>query len=122
MPLPHVRGLFDKEYSQKWTGEIFKIKTCFKREGIPIYRLESWDEEKVEGTFYQQEIQSIRVDDSAEYFIQEILKRRVRNKRRWLHWPKNMPAGSRKKTSKIIHSLRKSRDILLNKTNVHSVT
>ena len=90
--LSHVRGLFDREYSQKWTGEIFKIKTCFKREGIPVYRLESWDEEKVEGTLYEQELQSIRVDDSTEYFIQDILKRRVRNKRkevlvRWLHWP-----------------------------------
>ena len=90
--LSHVRGLFDREYSQKWTGEIFKIKTRFKREGIPVYTLESWDEEKVEGTFYEQELQSIHVDDSTEYFIQDILKRRVRNKRkevlvRWLHWP-----------------------------------
>ena len=57
-----------------------------------MYRLESWDEEKVEGTFYEQELQSIRVNDSTEYFIQDILKRRVQNKRKevlvcWLHWP-----------------------------------
>ena len=33
----HVRSLFDREYSQKWTGEIFKIKTRLRREGIPVY-------------------------------------------------------------------------------------
>lgn len=91
--ISHVRTLFDREYSQKWTGEIFKVSSRFRREGIPVYRLESWDDEKVEGTFYEQELQKIRVDDSTEYYIQEILKRRVRNKRkevlvRWLHWPK----------------------------------
>ena len=91
--ISHVRSVFDREYSQKWTGEIFIVKSRFKREGIPVYRLESWDKERVEGTFYEHELQNIRVNDSTEYFIQDILKRRVRNKRkevlvRWLHWPK----------------------------------
>lgn len=91
--LSHVRSVFDREYSQKWTGEIFKIKTRFRREGIPVYTLVSWDDESVDGTFYQPEMQAVHVDDSTEYHIQEILKRRVRNKRkevlvRWLHWPK----------------------------------
>ena len=91
--ISHVRSVFDREYSQKWTGEIFIVKSRFKREGIPVYRLESWDKERVEGTFYEQELQNIQVNDSTEYFIQDILKRRARNKRkevlvRWLHWPK----------------------------------
>ena len=34
--LSHVRSLFDREYSQKWTGEIFKIHTRFRREGVPV--------------------------------------------------------------------------------------
>ena len=29
--LPHVRSVFDREYSQKWTGEIFKIQTWYPR-------------------------------------------------------------------------------------------
>ena len=104
-----------------------KSKRVSKERASPYDRLEFWDEEKAEGTFYEQELQSICVDDSMEYFIQEILKRRVRNKRkevlvRWLHWPKNMTAGSLKKTFKIYHSLRKSCYILLNKTDVHSVS
>ena len=91
--LSHVRSLFDREYSQKWTGEIFKINTRYRREGVPVYTIVSWDDEPVDGTFYEPEMQAIRVDDSTEYHIEEILKRRVRNKRkevlvRWLHWPK----------------------------------
>ena len=51
-----------------------------------------WDDESVEGTFYEQEIQAVNVDQSTEYHIEKILKRRTRNKRkevlvRWLHWP-----------------------------------
>ncbi|MCG8078618.1 MAG: DDE-type integrase/transposase/recombinase [Candidatus Thiodiazotropha taylori] len=91
--LSHVRSLFDREYSQKWTGEIFKVKTRFRRDGIPVYTLASWDEESVDGTFYEPEMQAVLVDDTTEYYIQAILKKRVRKKRkevlvRWLHWPK----------------------------------
>lgn len=37
--ISHVRGMFDREYSQKWTGELFKVKSRYKREGIPVYTL-----------------------------------------------------------------------------------
>ena len=37
--LSHVRSVFDREYSQKWTGEIFKIGTRFRREGVPVYTI-----------------------------------------------------------------------------------
>ena len=91
--LSHVRSVFDREYSQKWTGEIFKIRTRFRREGVPVYSIIDWDGDRVEGTFYQQELQAVNVDPSTEYHIEKIVKRRVRNKQkevlvRWLHWPK----------------------------------
>ena len=91
--LSHVRSVFDSEYSQKWTGEIFKTHTRFRREGVPVYTLVDWDGERVKGTFYTLELQAVNVYLSTEYHIEKILKRRVRNKRkevlvRWLHWPK----------------------------------
>ena len=90
--ISHVRGIFDREYSQKWTGELFKIKTRYKRETIPIYTLEDWSGEDIEGTFYESELQAVNVDENTEYFIEEILRKRTRNKQReilvkWLHWP-----------------------------------
>ena len=93
MRLSHVMSVFDRKYSKKWTGEIFKIHTRFRREGVPVYTLVDWDGERVEGTFYTPELQAVNVDPSTEYHIEKILKRRIRNKRkevlvRLLHWPK----------------------------------
>ena len=88
-----VTGPIDREYSQKWTGELFKIDTRFRREGIPVYTILDWDGERVDGTFYEPELQPVTIDPTTEYRVEKILKRRVRNKRkevlvRWLHWPK----------------------------------
>ena len=88
-----VTGPIDREYSQKWTGELFKIDTRFRREGVPVYTILDWDGERVDGTFYEPELQSVTIDPTTEYWVEKILKRRVRNKRkevlvRWLHWPK----------------------------------
>ena len=88
-----VTGPIDREYSQKWTGELFKIDTRFRREGVPVYTILDWDGERVDGTFYEPELQPVNIDPTTEYRVEKILKRRVRNKRkevlvRWLHWPK----------------------------------
>ena len=88
-----VTGPIDREYSQKWTGELFKIDTQFRREGVPVYTILDWDGERVNGTFYEPELQPVTIDPTLEYRVEKILKRRVPNKRkevlvRWLHWPK----------------------------------
>ena len=88
-----VTGPIDREYSQKWTGELFKIDTRFRREGVPVYTILDWDGERVDSTFYEPELQPVTIDPTTEYRVEKILKRRVRNKRkevlvRWLHWPK----------------------------------
>ena len=88
-----VTGPIDREYSQKWTGELFKIDTRFRREGVPVYTILDWDGERVDGTFCEPELQPVTIDPTTEYWVEKILKRRVRNKRkevlvRWLHWPK----------------------------------
>ena len=91
--ISHVRSLSGREYSQKWTGELLKIHTRFRREGVSVYTLVDCDKERVEGTFYEPEIQAVNVDETTEFRIKKILKRRTKNKRkevlvRWLHWPK----------------------------------
>ena len=88
-----VTGPIDREYSQKWTGELFKIDTRFRKEGVPVYTILDWDGERVDGTFYEPELQPVTIDPTTEYRVEKILKRCVRNKRkevlvRWLHWPK----------------------------------
>ena len=50
----HVRSLFGREYSQKWAGEIFKIHTRFRREGVPVYSILDWDGDRVKAHFMNQ--------------------------------------------------------------------
>ena len=74
-------------------GEIFKIHTRFRREGVPVYTILDWDGDRVEGTFNEPELQAVNVDPSMEYHIEKLLKRRLQNKQKevlvcWLHWPK----------------------------------
>ena len=82
MRISHVRSLSGREYSQKWTGELFKIHTRFRREGVSVYTLVDWDKNRVEGTFYEPEIQAVNVDKTTEFRIEKILKRRTKNKRK----------------------------------------
>lgn len=90
--LSHIRSMFDRQYSQKWTGELFTIASKFKREGLPLYRLKDWSGELIEGSFYEHELQAVHVDESTEYRVEKVLKRRTVKKQkevmvRWLHWP-----------------------------------
>ncbi len=63
--ISHVRSVFDREYSQKWTGELFRITKRFKRAILPVYKLEDWAGEVIEGSFYEEELQIVHVDDTT---------------------------------------------------------
>lgn len=66
---------FEKGYLPNWTKELFKI-TRVKHTSPPTYTLEDMGGERIEGTFYPQEIQSIKDDD--KYMIDSVLNRRSR--------------------------------------------
>ena len=90
--ISHIRAIFDREYHQKWTGEVFKITARYIREGIPVYKLVDWSGEEVRGTFYDEELQPVIIDEETEYRIEKVLRKRTRQGRkeilvRWLHWP-----------------------------------
>ena len=90
--ISHVRHVFVREYSQKWTGELFKVKSRKWRQHLAVYTLEDWNGEAIQGTFYEPELQAVRVDESTAFKIEKILKRRARRGQRevlvrWLHWP-----------------------------------
>lgn len=88
----HTKALFDREYQQKWTGEIFKVSHRYMRDKIPVYKLDDWQDEPITGTFYTQELQGVWVDENTEFKIGKILKYRTQRGQkqaliRWLHWP-----------------------------------
>jgi hypothetical protein len=91
--ISHLRRAFHREYDERYTGEIFKVKSRRKRGGLNIYSLEDFNGEDIEGTFYEPELQLIRVDPDKAYKIEKVLRRRKRPGMekeilvRWRHWP-----------------------------------
>ena len=61
-----------------WTLEIFTVSEVFQT-NPPTYSLKDYDDEKIEGTFYDTEVQKvIKMDDI--YKIEKILKTRRRGR------------------------------------------
>jgi hypothetical protein len=90
--LSYTRSLFDREYQQKWTGEVFKVRGRYMRDGIPVYQLEDLMADPIEGTMYSEELQPVHIDENTVYRIDKVLRHRNRGGRkevlvRWLGWP-----------------------------------
>lgn len=55
--IQQLRGAFEREYDERWSGEHFVVKSCSFKQGIPIYELQDIDGEDIKGCFNQQELQ-----------------------------------------------------------------
>ena len=90
--LSYLRRAFQREYDQRWTGEVFITIRRYKRGGLPIYKVKDFNGKDLEGTFYQSELQKVTIKDDQLWKIDKILKQRRRKNKteyfvRWLHWP-----------------------------------
>ena len=91
--LSYLTSPFTKTYDEKWTTEMFIITGREIKQGIAQYTLKDWNNDPIRGTFYEQELQQVTIDDGV-YNIEKVLKRRVRNKKkevlvRWEGYNKN---------------------------------
>ena len=78
-----------REYEQKWTEELFRVRKRNMRDGLPIYHLNEYDNEPINGTFYEQELQLVK--EPQVFRIEKVLKTRtVKGKKqhlvRWTGW------------------------------------
>lgn len=90
--ITHLKTPFLREYSEKWTGEIFIVSHRYMRDGIPVYKLIDYANEPLLGTYYTQELQLMSNLDNKEWKINKILKKRTINGKTevlvsWLNWP-----------------------------------
>ncbi|XP_069136808.1 uncharacterized protein [Argopecten irradians] len=74
-----TRRTFQRDYEQKWTEEVFTIKTRYLRQGIPIYKIIDYDGDPITGTFYNIELQKVSKGRDDLFKVEKILKRRKRN-------------------------------------------
>ena len=90
--ISHIRGIFDREYSVRWTGELFRVVSLLSKNRIPMYKLKDYEGEDVDGYFYAQELQEAVIDEDRPYKIDKILKTRKRKGVKqyyvsWKFWP-----------------------------------
>lgn len=69
---------FEKGYETNWTEELFVVTECVARDP-PVYRIKDLLDEPIQGTFYPQELQKVKMKDT--YTIEKILKKRTRKRR-----------------------------------------
>ena len=86
-----LRSSFQWEYDNKWTYEIFKIIRRYIRQDQPIYVISDWFGERVEGTFYQPELQKVDINNKP-WNIETVLDtngvgHNLKYLVKWLGWP-----------------------------------
>ena len=90
--ISQLKRVFQKEYDERWSREIFTITDRFLKQNIPVYKLKDWKNDPINGIFYENELQKVIVDEEKIYKISEVLDKRERSKKRelyvsWLGWP-----------------------------------
>ena len=90
--ISHLISLFQREYDQKWTGEVFTVTKRWSREGVYVYELDDYSGQSLAGTFYEPELQAVTFDADQPFKIEKVLKTRGRgaNKEhyvKWMNWP-----------------------------------
>ena len=76
--ISHIRRVFQREYDERYTDELFRISSRRKRVGLNVYILKDLQDEPVLGTFYEPELQHVTPDLSGVFKIEKVLKSRKR--------------------------------------------
>lgn len=89
--LSKLRGVFDKKYEQSFTDEVFTVTDTILR-SPPVYKLKDLDNEPIQGSFYEEELQKVKLCKDKMYQVEKILNRRtVRGVKQvfvqWKNWP-----------------------------------
>ena len=54
--ITYLRHPFQRDYQQKCTEELYIIRHRFLLRGIPVYQIKEFEDENIDGTFYQLEL------------------------------------------------------------------
>ncbi|XP_044163398.1 uncharacterized protein LOC122947856 [Acropora millepora] len=78
---------FKKGYLPQWTEEVFRIQRVIQGP-VLMYKVEKFDGTPVKGTFYEEDLQKVTVDDDMLWRVEKVLKRRRGQMLvRWKGWP-----------------------------------
>ena len=72
---------FDREYSEKYTTEVFTIIDRNVKDGVPMYTIKDELNDPIIGKFYEKELLKVIVPEDKTYKIEKVLRKRKRNGR-----------------------------------------
>lgn len=88
---------FKKSYLPGWTEEIFVI-TRVTPGHVTTYKVSEWDGTPIKGTFYDQDLQKVHVDDRDTFRVEKIVKTQGSQVlMRWKGWPAKYDSWINKK-------------------------
>lgn len=73
--LSHLKKVFDRDYQEKWTEEIFEVESRKLRQGVPVYKIVDYVDDPVQGTFYEPELKRVREDVNSLFRVGKILRK-----------------------------------------------
>ena len=84
---------FSREYDEKFSHEIFKIRKGYFRDDLEVYQLQDLKGEPISGTWYRWEISKAAEPEKKMYMVEGIEGERMVNGRkqylvRFVGWPK----------------------------------
>ena len=82
MRISKKKAMFEKGYTPRWTEEIFKINGVQMTRPV-TYNLEDLNEERIEGSFYEAELQKT---EQEMFRIEKVLKRDKKNGMALVKW------------------------------------
>ena len=74
--ISELKGPFAKRYLGNWSEEIYIIDKVVPSTPYARYKLKDWSGQKIQGTFYEKEVQPIEIDLDGYWKIEKILKTR----------------------------------------------
>ena len=77
--LSHLRKVFNRDYQEKRTETIFKVNSRKLRQGIPLYKIVDYEDDPVQGTFYEPHLQRVRKDVSSLFGVEKIIRKKRRS-------------------------------------------
>ena len=92
--ISHLKYTFQRDYQQKWTEEIFRVRRRLQKQAFNLYTIQYLTNEEIDGYFYEEELQRVPKDaDTAVFRVEKVLRHRQRQGQReifvkWMGWPR----------------------------------
>ena len=77
--ISHTNAQFQRSYYEQYSKEIFKIKTRFRMQGIPMYKIKDFLDKDIKGNFYESELLKVFKDENELWIIEKKIRKRKRN-------------------------------------------